>query len=355
MISYWESFRTEDTKVKKSLSKLAQTFSSHLFVYVMACALTLASTQSFAQEDSPESIEAGRVIFANGNVVAVGTAGNTRELSRRSPVFVGDTIFTDIESSAQIRMADAALIALKELTEFSIVAYQYDENPETDISAIELLQGGFRTITSAIGEQNRSSYSARIRELASFGIRGTDYEVVITLDGEIISGVYDGDTTFSNDIGALDLGLGADFDFGIVRNATTPPEGLLVQPGELGIVLQSIVSNDTDDDRDDDGSDPDGATGDEDSDDDGDDSADRNASIADNSQDDSDTERQDNADDSSNDDDSNGILASARPEQPDVDNDSSATTDGADSNDTRNLALSFAGNSNDSLLDSGSS
>ncbi|MDP6653505.1 MAG: hypothetical protein QGF90_15600 [Gammaproteobacteria bacterium] len=146
--------------MRNPLHRLSESFTAHVLVYVMACALTLAPIQSFAQEDSPEGIEAGRVIFANGNVLAVGTTGSARELDRRSAVFVGDTIFTDVASSAQLRMSDSALIALKELTEFSIVAYQYDENPETDISAIELLQGGFRIITGAIGEQNRLSYAA---------------------------------------------------------------------------------------------------------------------------------------------------------------------------------------------------
>lgn len=224
--------------------------STRVIIYLIACSLAFTPLAGMAQVATAEGTEAGRVVFANGSVVAVGMSGSTRDLGRRSAVFVGDTIFTDIQSSAQIRMADSALIALKELTEFSIVAYQYEEDPDTDISAIELLQGGFRTITGAIGDQNRLSYRAQIGELASIGIRGTDYEVVITLDGEVITGVYDGGTTFSNDAGFLDLGIGADYDFGIVRSANTPPEGLLVQPTQLGIVLQSVLDNDGGDDDD---------------------------------------------------------------------------------------------------------
>ena len=137
--------------------------STRVIIYLIACSLAFTPLAGMAQVATAEGTEAGRVVFANGSVVAVGMSGSTRDLGRRSAVFVGDTIFTDIQSSAQIRMADSALIALKELTEFSIVAYQYEEDPDTDISAIELLQGGFRTITGAIGDQNRLSYRAQIR------------------------------------------------------------------------------------------------------------------------------------------------------------------------------------------------
>ena len=80
-------------------------------------------------------------------------------------------------------------------------------------SSIELIEGGFRTITGTIGEQNRENYEAGIANFATIGIRGTDYEVVITEVGEVFTGVYDGGTTIANDLGSLDLGLDADYDF----------------------------------------------------------------------------------------------------------------------------------------------
>ncbi|NKB35266.1 MAG: hypothetical protein GKR91_19385 [Pseudomonadales bacterium] len=237
------------------------------FVLVVSIALTLAPIQGVAQTDSNENDNpAGHIIVVSGEVVARDTAGSARELRRRSSIFVGDTIFTSASASAQMRMADQAIISLKESTEFAIVAYQYEEDPETDVSALELIEGGFRTITGAIGEQNRDSYVTTIGQLATIGIRGTDYEVVITPQGEIFTGVYEGGTNIANAVGDLDLGLGADYDFGLVPDAETPPEGLIARPGELGAIAISIAPESDDEDAQDGdgGDDADGATDDAD-------------------------------------------------------------------------------------------
>jgi len=115
--------------------------------------------------------------------------------------------------------------------------------PESNQSSIELIRGGFRTITGAIGEQNRENYDASISNFATIGIRGTDYEVVITAQNEMITGVYDGGTVISSIEGSLDLGIQADYDFAIIRSPGSPPEGLMVQPAELGDLDVNIVAS----------------------------------------------------------------------------------------------------------------
>ncbi|MDD9958450.1 MAG: FecR domain-containing protein [Gammaproteobacteria bacterium] len=209
-------------------------------------------TTAFAQEQGEI---AGRVIITTGDVGAVGPDGQSRPLSRRDQVFVGDRIITAANATTQIRMVDSAIIALKESTEFAIVAFEYEEAPATDESRMELISGGFRTITGAIGEQNRDNYEVDVSQFATIGIRGTDYEVVITPVGEVVTGVYDGGTTIENNAGSLDLGVGADFDFARVEDADTPPEGLLEQPAELGVTPEPLADNSDDDDEGDDGDD----------------------------------------------------------------------------------------------------
>ena len=90
---------------------------------------------------------AGRVVAVSGQVAAVDSTGSSRQLARRSEIFVGDTIVTQSASFAQIRMTDTAIISLKELTQFEIVAYAYEDNSVTDISTMRLIEGGFITIT----------------------------------------------------------------------------------------------------------------------------------------------------------------------------------------------------------------
>ncbi|HAT28018.1 MAG TPA: hypothetical protein DCS89_13460, partial [Gammaproteobacteria bacterium] len=232
-----------------------------------------------AQPNSaPDSEQAGRIIIVTGQVIAQDSTGSARQLSRRSRIFVGDTILTGPAASTQIRMVDDARISLKANTQFAIVAYQYDENIVTDVAALSLIQGGFRTITGAIGAQNKEAYKATISNFATIGIRGTDYEVVITQGGEIFTGVWDGGTTIANAAGSLDLGVGVDFDFATVPDPQTPPQGLLSAPAELGAIPLAVLdqnAEEEDSDSEDDSGDDDGDDGDDgDSDDDGDDSDD---------------------------------------------------------------------------------
>ncbi|MDA0689426.1 MAG: FecR family protein [Proteobacteria bacterium] len=143
--------------------------------YFLFLCLGLYSPAGLAAEDEV----AGRVVATRGAVTAVDVSGISRELERRSEIRVGDTIITQADSFAQIRMSDAAIIALKESSRFQVLAYSYDGDPANDISTMSLIEGGFRTITGAIGDGNQSAYTVQT-PYASIGIRGTDHEAVIT-------------------------------------------------------------------------------------------------------------------------------------------------------------------------------
>jgi len=147
-----------------------QRFGAYLISILFAFSAPFAMAQQPAEE-----VIAGRVIVVKGEVIAVEPSGATRELIRRAAVYVGDTIVTSADSSAQLRMEDQALIALKESTQFAILEYDYEQSPATDASTLQLIEGGFRTITGNIGSQNRDAYETRISNFATIGIRGTDY------------------------------------------------------------------------------------------------------------------------------------------------------------------------------------
>jgi hypothetical protein len=239
MILIQFNLRSEQQKFARQASR----FTIYLFSIMLALAPTAGLTQSTAAN---QEILAGHVIVVTGPVVARDASGSDRALDRRASIYVGDTIYTAPNATTQLRMVDGALLALKESTQFSIVAYQYEDNVETDRSSLELIEGGFRTITGAI---NKESYQATIANFATIGIRGTDYEVVITPVGEVLTGVYDGGTTITNPAGSIDLGFGAgvEYDFARVPNAQTPPQGLTFQPPGLGN-LNITISVDGDDD-----------------------------------------------------------------------------------------------------------
>ncbi len=213
-------------------------------VYALCCLLALSSPLSYAQSAPGQPGEpAGQVVLVNGEVVARNTSGGDRSLSRRDAIFEGDTLLTAADASAQIRMVDGALISLKADTTFVIVAYQYEQDVANDVSTLELVEGGFRTISGSIGSQNREAYEARIANFATIGIRGTDYEVVITPECNLLTGVYDSGTTITNASGELDLGVGANFDFAEIPDPQSPPAGLLQQPEELGNIPIVVANN----------------------------------------------------------------------------------------------------------------
>ena len=215
------------TKQPNPVIGLNSTLIRHIIVLMSSISLVFAQLPSLAQSTAVTYEIAGRVISTTGEVIARDSSGSDRSLSRKAPIRVGDTLYTGPNASTQIRMVDNAVIALKELTEFSVIAYQYNNNTETDSVSIRLIQGGFRTITGAIGDQNKEAYQASVADFATIGIRGTDYEVSISETGEMFTGVYDGGTVVSNNGGSLDLGVFADFDLARIENENTPPRGTL--------------------------------------------------------------------------------------------------------------------------------
>lgn len=236
---------------------------------VLLLCLALYSPGAYTQE--PEI--AGRVVSVNGVVSALDPNGNSRSLARRDEIRVGDTIITDASSFAQLRMSDSAIVSFQEHTRFEIVAYSYEQNPGSDTSTMRLIQGGFRTITGSIGEQDPSAYSIET-EYATIGIRGTDFSIVIPIEldaagnpvptDDLYAGIFDGTADITNIAGTLGIGVGEDYDYAVVFDPNQAPQGLTLQPTALGLVavLTISVSDEEEGDGDGDGGGGNGNDGD---------------------------------------------------------------------------------------------
>lgn len=128
-------------------------------------------------QDSPPPTRVGVVTGLDGNARRIDADGRSAGLQLDSPVFEGDRIETDPESRLRVRMADGAEVMMKADSVLKITEYVITEGYDAGSSSIlDLLRGGLRKITGAIGASGTANYQLRTG-MAMIGIRGTDYVV----------------------------------------------------------------------------------------------------------------------------------------------------------------------------------
>jgi hypothetical protein len=149
--------------------------------------LSNASIVSAAEKSSAK--QAGKTLLTRASVTSKRASGIVT-LKRRSAIFEKDEIRVGKDGRAQFRMIDQALISVQENSVLQIQNYQYQSGGKNNSALLELLSGGLRTITGAIGKGNKKAYELRT-PLATIGIRGTDYEVEIVPSGMYVA-VWDG-------------------------------------------------------------------------------------------------------------------------------------------------------------------
>ena len=183
---------------------------------------------------------AGKVDFAFGKVIATGTDGATRVLTKGAQVFSGDAIKTG-SGRAQIRFIDGAYMALQPNTEFKIDKYVFDGKQDgTERSDFSLVKGSLRTISGLIGHLNKQNYEVRT-PTATIGIRGTEYAANQTDHGLLVT-CGRGLVAVSNDSGHLLIGTGQS---AFVHTLHSPPQmtdqrAALVQQLEARQVQQAV-------------------------------------------------------------------------------------------------------------------
>lgn len=118
----------------------------------------------------------GTVQFSAGDVKIRDKAGIVRDAKKGDLLNEGDTVLTGNGASAQLKMSDGGILAVRPQTELRIDRYVFSGKEDgTENAFMSLVKGGFRTITGVIGRTNKDNY--RIGTLtATIGIRGTDHE-----------------------------------------------------------------------------------------------------------------------------------------------------------------------------------
>jgi len=193
-------------------------------------------TNSVVTPDPEDVI--GYIVLNIGKAKAI-NRGATRRLSRHSKILKGDTLRTSSRTHTQIRFKDGALISLRPNTEFLIAEYNYNGREDgTERGIFELLKGGFRTITGAIGHRNKQNYKVRT-SVATIGIRGTHYGLMLcganctnnpdtnNMNQGLYGGVVDGGIVIQNNAGLFSFNNDQYFH---VANANIAPIEQLIPP-----------------------------------------------------------------------------------------------------------------------------
>lgn len=215
--------------------------------------LLLGMLLSFSVQAEP----AGRLLFARGEVQVVREGEPPRMVVRGDVIEVGDTIRTSEGASAQLRLTDGAMVALRSDTTYQIDEQKYDrEKPEESSQAAKLLRGGLRAITGAIGKERPAAVKLST-PVATIGIRGTVYDTIYVppegLPGlpDVPPGHYtlvlDGEINVSNPAGELTVGVG---EIAYVADAGTPPQ---LRPDLSWLFERYVTLQQDDDGGDDDG------------------------------------------------------------------------------------------------------
>lgn len=121
---------------------------------------------------------AGRFQFVAGDVRIVSADGRERPAIKGGEVNEKESILSGKTGSAQLRMVDDGIVAVRPETSLRIDEYKLaDKESGAERGFFSLLKGGFRSITGLIGRGNKDSYGIRTPS-ATIGIRGTDHETV---------------------------------------------------------------------------------------------------------------------------------------------------------------------------------
>jgi FecR protein len=198
--------------------------------------------------DAAFAAAAGAVTQLSGTLAVQRADGSIKLLSQKSEVGAGDTLTTQKDSYAQIKVCDGGLVTLKPNTRVKFDDCSFDERkPDDDNMAYSLLKGGLRFVSGLIGKRgNKDAYKLQTAT-ATIGIRGTaggaddcldplnpcvNPESKITLPPGVYVNVTEGEIIVTNSQGAGSLNLTAG-QFGLIGLNQSPisiPPNVAVPP-----------------------------------------------------------------------------------------------------------------------------
>lgn len=146
---------------------------------------------TYADPTLPKPV--GRVAWVKGTLTATMENKEVRTLQKMSVIYLQDVLRTGENSQAQIAFTDGTMMTFYPKSQLNVQQYNFTPNKgkgSVGKYVMQLIEGGFRTITGLIAKRNPSDYQVNT-PVATIGVRGTDYAVYIQ-NGELYVGYYSG-------------------------------------------------------------------------------------------------------------------------------------------------------------------
>jgi len=176
--------------------------SSNRIYALLAAIAVLLPASALAQQ------AAGHVLWVSGQLASVGPDGVAKPLAKGDGVREGDTVRTGANSHAHLLMNDQGLIALRPESSLRVASYAYEGRKDgSEHARLELIKGGMRSITGAIGRTRKQNYKLET-QTASIGIRGTDHETFVVPGSGTYNRVTLGGTYVQTAQGRIELAPG---------------------------------------------------------------------------------------------------------------------------------------------------
>lgn len=175
---------------------------AYAWLFVLAIAGQAAASEPAV---SSASHEAAEVVLLTGHGSALSGDGHARRLHRGDKLYAGDIVNSGADAYLNLHFRDGGFVLLRPNTRFQIEAYQYEppatqsapaasanqpvaadvtaEPPPRSRAFFRLLRGGFRAVSGLIGH-GRSDEFRISTPVATIGIRGTDYIVILPSEAE---------------------------------------------------------------------------------------------------------------------------------------------------------------------------
>src|SRR5262245_33367643 len=136
----------------------------------------LTALFALAWTSAAQAATAGVFQFVAGDVRIVAAKGAERPAQKGSLINVGELVATGADSTAQIKMGDGGIVVVQPRSRLTVAVFNYSGAEDgTERVVFRLDQGGFRSVTGAIGHTHKNSYSIET-PVAHMGVRGTDHE-----------------------------------------------------------------------------------------------------------------------------------------------------------------------------------